>query len=71
MEHAILNTVFEAEREIREMAAAEQQQTDGHLADVHQECSDLAAREEVSRQFCTISGETAPYCECHHGKGEL
>jgi flavin-binding protein dodecin len=32
MEQAILNTVFEAEREIREMAAAEQQQADGHLA---------------------------------------
>jgi hypothetical protein len=32
MEQDILNTVFEAERKIREMAAAEQQQADGHLA---------------------------------------
>jgi hypothetical protein len=47
MEQANLNTVFEAEREIREMAAAEQQRADGHLADVRRQCADLAAREEV------------------------
>jgi hypothetical protein len=32
MEQAILNTVFEAEREVREMAAAEQQRAVGNLA---------------------------------------
>jgi hypothetical protein len=32
MEQAIPNTVFEAGREIREMAAAEQQREDGHMA---------------------------------------
>jgi len=57
MEQAILNTVFEADREIREMAAAEQQRADGHLAHMRQECADLAARKKFSRQFCTISGK--------------
>ena len=47
MERAILNTVFEVEREIREMVAAEQQQADEHLAGVRRECADLAAQEEV------------------------
>ena len=31
MEQAILNTVFEAEREIRAMVASEQQRADRHL----------------------------------------
>jgi len=47
MEQAILNTVFEAEREIREMAAAEQQRADGHLAELRRECADMAAQEEM------------------------
>lgn len=47
MDQAILNTVFEVEREIREMVSAEQQRADGHLARVRQECADLAAEEET------------------------
>lgn len=50
MEQDDLNTVFEAERAIREMVAAEEQRADGHLACVRQECADLAAREEVRLQ---------------------
>jgi hypothetical protein len=46
MEQDILNTVFDAEREIREMVAAEQQRTDGNLAELCRECADMAAQEE-------------------------
>jgi hypothetical protein len=47
MEQAIMNTVFEAEREIREMVAAEQQRADGNLAKLRRECADMAAQEEM------------------------
>jgi vacuolar-type H+-ATPase subunit H len=50
MEQDVLNTVFEAEREIREMVAAEQQRADGHLAELRRECADMAAREKVRLQ---------------------
>lgn len=47
MEQEILNTVFEVEREIREMVAAEQLRADGDLAALRRECTDLAAGEDV------------------------
>ncbi len=50
MEQDDLNTVFEVEREIREMVTAEQQRADGHLAMVRRECADLAVQEEVRLQ---------------------
>lgn len=50
MEQDVLNTVFEVEREIRELVAAEQQQAEGLLADANNECADQAAREEVRLQ---------------------
>jgi hypothetical protein len=40
MEQAILNTVFEVEREIREMVAAEQQRGDVNLAELRRECAE-------------------------------
>jgi len=50
MEQAILETVFEAEREIREMVAAEQQAADGTLAELRRECAGMAAQEELRLQ---------------------
>jgi len=47
MEQAVLNTVFEAEREIREMVAAEQQRADGNLAELRRECADMTVQEEM------------------------
>jgi signal transduction histidine kinase len=47
MEQAILNTVFEVEREIREMVAAEQQRADGNLAELRRKCAEMAAEEEM------------------------
>jgi len=46
MEQAILDTVFEAEREIREMVASEQQLADRNLAELRRECADMAVEEE-------------------------
>jgi hypothetical protein len=59
MEQDILNTVFEVEREIREMVAAEQQRADEDLAALRRECSDLAAGEEVRLREELIAGVAA------------
>jgi len=46
MEQAILDTVFEAEREIREMVASELQLADENLAKLRSECAGMAVEEE-------------------------